>query len=64
MNDLHDKICDLIKLSLEDKQYSHSISFPIPQRTIDLVKKKIFINLENYTCVIHSDEIRHVKKEH
>ena len=61
---LENQLCELIKLSLKDKQYSQKIIFPLPQRTIDKVKKKIYINLVNYTCLIHSDEIRHIYKEH
>ncbi|WP_428737137.1 hypothetical protein [Sulfurimonas sp.] len=64
MDTLHDQICALVKISLEDKQYSDFISFPISAHTITKIKKKIYVNLENYTCVIHSDEIRHIKKEH
>ena len=64
IDDLEKRICDLVKLSIKDKQYSQEINFPIPQKTIFKVKKKIFSNLENYVCVIHSDEIRHIYKEH
>ena len=61
---LENELCKLIKLSLENKQYSEQIIFPIPKRTIDKVKNKIYINLIDYTCLIHSNEIRHIYKEH
>ncbi len=40
MDTLHDRICNLVKLSLEDKQYSDFVSFPISSITINKVKKK------------------------
>jgi hypothetical protein len=61
---LEKELCELIKLSLENKQYSKQITFQLPQKTIDKVKKKIYNNLIGYTCVIHSNEIRHIYKEH
>ena len=61
---LENKLCELIKLSLKNKQYREQITFSLPQKTIDKVKKKIYINLMDYTCVIHSDEVRHIYKEH
>ncbi len=64
MDTLHDRICNLVKLSLEDKQYSDFVSFPISSITINKVKKKIYANLDSYICIIHSDDIRHVEKEH
>lgn len=57
-------ICELVNLSLQNKQYSEQINFPLPQKTILSVKKKIYIDLVDFICVIHSDEIRHIKKEH
>jgi hypothetical protein len=61
---LEKELCELIKLSLENKQYSKQITFQLPQETIDKVKKKIYNNLVGYTCIIHSNEIRHIFKEH
>jgi hypothetical protein len=61
---LESKLCQLIKLSLENKQHSEEITFPLPQKAIEKAKKKIYINLSDYTCLIHSDEIRHIHKEH
>lgn len=61
---LEDELYQLIKLSLENKQSAKKIIFPLSKRTIDKVKKKIYINLIGYTCLIHSDDIRHIYKEH
>lgn len=64
LEELEASIAVLIEKALADKQCSDFIQFPIPEKTVRLVKKKIFIDLTDYICVIHSDEIRHVKKEH
>ncbi|MDD3597723.1 hypothetical protein [Sulfuricurvum sp.] len=57
-------ICKLVELSLCDKTYCAQISFFLSQKTIDKAWKHFFIDIRDYTCVIHSDEIRHIKKEH
>lgn len=62
--ELEAKICKLVELSLTNKQYSEQISFPLSEKTIKTAWKYHFIDIKNYTCVIHSDEIRHVQKQH
>ena len=64
LDDLENKICDLIKLSLSDKTYSEQISFPIPEEAIQRSWKYSFIDIRGYICVIRSNEIRHINKEH
>ena len=64
IEELETKIALLIIKALADKQCSESIEFAVAEKTVRLVKKKIFTDLTGYTCIIHSDEIRHIKKEH
>lgn len=64
LEELELKICELVKLSLKDKQYSKQISFSLSEKTIQAAWKYYFIDFKGYSCVIHSDEIRHVHKEH
>ena len=61
---LENFIADLIERSLKDKHLKEEITFPIPLKTIDKAWKNHFIDLREYTCKIHSDEIRHIYKEH
>ena len=62
--ELEDAICKLIEKSITDRQSKDSIAFELPQKTIDLVWKKIKIDLRSYECIIHGNEIRHIQKEH
>ncbi|MFZ3052852.1 MAG: hypothetical protein WA099_05535 [Sulfuricurvum sp.] len=57
-------ICNLVKLSLSDKTYCNQISFLLSKKTINKAWEVFFIDIRDYTCIIHSDEIRHIKKEH
>lgn len=61
---LEAEICNLVELSLSDKTYCDQGSFLLSEKTIDKAWKYFFIDIRDYTCVIHSDEIRHIKKEH
>ena len=61
---IEEAICILIQKSLNNRQHKESIEFALPQKTIDIVWKKIRIDLKGYSCSVHSDEIRHIEKEH
>ncbi|MDD2828999.1 MAG: hypothetical protein PHW18_05435 [Sulfuricurvum sp.] len=61
---LEAEICNLVELSLSDKTYCDQVSFLLSEKTIDKAWKHFFIDIRDYTCVIHSDEIRHIKNEH
>lgn len=64
MEKLEAEICNLVELSLLDKTYCGQVSFLLSQKTIDKAWKLLFIDIRDYICVIHSDEIRHIKREH
>ena len=64
LEELENDICELVKVSLANKQHSEKISFSLSEKTIASVWKYKFIDLRNYICVIHSNDIRHVHKEH
>jgi len=62
--ELEAKLCELVKLSITDKTYCDEISFPLSPKTVDKAWQHFFIDIRDYTCTIHSNEIRHIKKEH
>ncbi len=62
--DIRVKICELVKKSIENNQIQESFTFEVSQKTIDKAWKQHFINLKGYSCQIHSNEIRHIEKEH
>ena len=64
LEELESEVALLITKALTDKKCSEFIAFPIAEKTVRRVKQKIFTDLTGYTCIIHSDEIRHVKKQH
>jgi hypothetical protein len=61
---LEAEICNLVELSLSDKRYCDQVSFLLSEKTIDKAWKHFFIDIRDYTCVIRSQEIRHIRKEH
>jgi len=61
---LEAEICNLVELSLSDKTYCGQVSFLLSEKTIDKAWKLFFIDIRDYICVIRSQEIRHIKKEH
>jgi hypothetical protein len=62
---LENKICELVTKSLEDKNYTDSIFFPLPQKAIDEIKKIMYRSkLNEYQCEINSHDIRHTNKGH
>jgi len=62
--DLEKEIEELIKKSLEDKQFTNSIFFDIPLNTQLELKKILFKNFDGYKCEINSHDIRHTNKNH
>jgi len=61
---LENKICELVEQFIANKQLQEEVSFHISQKTIHIAWKHYFIDLNNYICTIHSNDIRHIKKEH
>lgn len=62
--EIETKLCELIEKSLQDRQFKDEFTFIVSQKSIDTAWKYYFIDLKNYTCKIHSDDIRHIEKEH
>lgn len=62
--EIEEKLCKLIEKSLEDRQCRESFTFKLSEKTIAIAWKYYFIDLKNYSCTIHSDEIRHIENEH
>ena len=62
--DLEKEIEELIKKSLEDKQFTDSIFFDLPLITQLELKKILFKNFDGYKCEINSHDIRHTNKNH
>ena len=63
-NQIEKELCRLVQLSLQNRQHKESVEFALPQKTIKIVWKKVRIDLRDYYCSVHSDEIRHIQKEH
>ena len=64
MLDLREKICEHVNKSITNKQYNEELSFLIPEKTVKRVKAILHLNMQNYTCVIKSPDVRHVYKGH
>ena len=64
MTELRKKICIHVDLSIADTQYNEELCFPIPPKTVKRLLQILHLNIENYTCVIKSHDVRHVKKRH
>lgn len=62
--DLEKEIEELIKKSLEDKQFTDSIFFDLPLITQLELKKLLFKSFDGYKCEINSHDIRHTNKNH
>ena len=62
--DLEKKIEELIKNSLENKQFTESVFFDLPLNTQVELKKILFKNFDGYKCEINSHDIRHTNKIH
>ena len=62
--DLKKEIEELIKKSLEDKQFTDSIFFDLPLITQLELKKLLFKSFDGYKCEINSHDIRHTNKNH
>ena len=64
LEEIEISLCKLIKKSLADKQYAEDFSFCLSDKSVNLAWKLYFIDLKKYKCQIHSNEIRHIYKEH
>nr|WP_321268477.1 hypothetical protein [uncultured Sulfurimonas sp.] len=64
LEELEKKLCELISLSLSDKSSFEQISFPIPEEAVKRAWKYSFIDIRGYQCIVRSNEIRHIYKEH
>ncbi len=64
MSTLKELICEHIKNSLEDSQFKEELCFEIPHETVRRVKGILHFDMAGYTCIIKSNEIRHVKRRH
>ncbi|PUE64794.1 PBECR3 domain-containing polyvalent protein [Arcobacter lacus] len=62
--DLEKEIEELIKKSLENKQFVDSVFFDLPLNTQIELKKILFKNFDEYKCEINSHDIRHTNKNH
>jgi hypothetical protein len=62
--EIKSKLCELVENSIKDNQLQESVTFKISQKVIDKIWKKYFIDLNKYSCEIHSNDIRHIYKEH
>ena len=61
---LEERLCDLVTRSLSKRGLREEISFPLPDKTVKIAWKYYFIDLRGYFCNVHSNDIRHVQKEH
>ena len=61
---LKKEIEELIKNSLEDKQFADSVFFDLPLITQLELKKLLFKSFDGYKCEINSHDIRHTNKNH
>jgi len=59
-----EEICSFVDESIGNKQYNDELIFLLPNKTIERVKAKIYLNLQNYCAVISSHSVRHIKKRH
>ena len=62
--DLEKEIEELIKKSLESRQFVDSVFFYLPLNTQIELKKILFKNFDEYKCEINSHDIRHTNKNH
>ena len=62
--DLEKEIEELIKKSLENRQFVDSVFFDLPLNTQIELKKILFKNFDEYKCEINSHDIRHTNKNH
>lgn len=64
MTELREKICTHVDLSISDTQYNEELCFSVPLKTVKRLLQILHINIEDYTCVIKSHDVRHVKMRH
>ena len=64
MNGLKQLICEHIENSVSNKQFKEELCFDIPLETVRRVKSILHFDMAGYTCVIRSNDVRHVKRRH
>lgn len=64
MTELRENICVHVELSLTNTQYNEELCFAVPPKTVKRLFQILHLNIEDYTCVIKSHDVRHVKKIH
>ena len=57
-------ICTFVERAISHKQYNDELLFPLPELTIEKIKKALHLNMSGYSCVISSHSIRHIKRGH
>lgn len=64
MNTLKQRICSLVQDAISNKQFKEELSFPIPYESIRRIKGILHLDMSGYSCIIRSNDVRHVKKRH
>ena len=64
MSELREQICELVRNSIENKQYNEEIVFDIPPKTVKRIQGILHFNMNSYKCTISSHSIRHIKRGH
>jgi hypothetical protein len=62
--EIEKRICALVEHALADPRCKEFVEFPLSEKTVNRIWRKIRIDLRGFKCRIHADEIRHVRKEH
>ena len=57
-------ICTFVERAISDRQYNDELLFPLPELTIEKIKKALHLNMDGYSCIISSHSIRHIKRGH
>lgn len=61
---LREEICIHVKNSISNKQYVDELLFPIPEKTVKRIQEILYLNMQDYKCIIKSHDIRHVYRGH
>lgn len=62
--EIEESLCLLVENSLKNRQHKEEFVFELSQKSIHISWKYYFIDLKDYSCKVHSDDIRHIYKEH
>ena len=64
MLELREQICEHLNKSISNKKYTEELSFLIPDKTVKRIKAILYLNMQDYKCIIKSHDVRHVYKWH